>query len=231
MVSFEIQLRGWPLAARKTHIPLVACLLDRCCHGPQQSWSPILIGLLQHPPLGQQAKERLFYIHLTNKKLQVDKLCPLWHTKWVVYMTPVSHFFHVNRTPTLCDVAIGSTTYFCFPASLAAWVATWYSLVQWEINRHGDSDMAFDFLIKGSTCGWCCAFLFSYLRCSHGVCSAAAILYHKEQAWRISKCQPWCHTSTESKPVAAYFQKPHHVRKLEVYLLNPLLVGFSVTWN
>lgn len=51
----------------------------------------------------------------------------------------------------------------CFPASLAAWVATWYSLGQWEINRHGDSDMAFDFLIKGSTCGWCCAFLFSYL--------------------------------------------------------------------
>lgn len=122
MVSLEIQLHGWPLAARKTHIPLLACLLDRCCRGPQQSWSPILIGLLQHPPLGQQAEKRLFYIHLANKKLQVDNLCPLWHTQWVVYMTPVSHFFHVNRTPTLCDVALGPTTNF---VSQLLWQLGW----------------------------------------------------------------------------------------------------------
>lgn len=108
-------------------------------------------------------------------------------------------------------------------------VAIWQSFSPWKISRSGNPEIAFDFLPKGSTFGWC-------LPCHFSI-SEAAILSevqqpsceHKMQAWKITKSQPWYHPFIELKLVAACLQKSYQLRKLNSYLFNPLSIGFSVT--
>lgn len=170
MVSFELQLHGWPLTASKTHLPLPACPLPQNCHCPQQTLSPILTGPLSTHLWGNKQRTDLLCMHLANESLQVDKLCPLWQTKGIVYMTPIFKFFHDNGSPASWAVAVWPPTY---------WPWGWPSdpaRVR-EKQTQANSETVLDALMKGSTCGCRCLFLFSYLRRSPGVGSATAILW------------------------------------------------------
>lgn len=66
-------------------------------------------------------RKYLFYIYFTNKKLKVDNLCPLWQTKWIFYMTPISHF-HDNRTPISYDITVWPAIY---PSFKLLWQLQW----------------------------------------------------------------------------------------------------------
>lgn len=101
---------------------------------------------------GSKQRKRFFHLHLANKNLEVDNLCPLWQTKRVVYIHDACfpHLPQQNPNFTGCSYKP------FFPASPAAWAASLHRFGQWEISRPGDSEVALDFLIKGSILG-CCA--------------------------------------------------------------------------
>lgn len=221
---------GWPSAGKKTslcwHVSMLSA--EMVLSKPGIPFSSMFYSI---QPWGSRQRKDLLCIHLGNKELEVDNLCLPWPTKWAVsmYVRPISHFFHENITPSLCHEAMWPTKHFSSQPPHQLGVAIWHSFGPWKISRSGKSEIAFDFLVKGSTCGWCLPLHFST--------SKAAILSevqqpsceHKVQAWKITKCQPWYHPFIELKLVAACLQKSYQVRKLNSYLFNPLLVGFSVT--
>lgn len=109
---------------------------------------------------GSKQRKHFFHLHLANKNLEVDNLCPLWQTKRGVYVQDARFPLLPQQNPnfTGCSYTVSYKPF--FPASPAAWAAFLPSFGQGDMSRHGDSEVALDFLIKGSTFGYSALSLF-----------------------------------------------------------------------
>lgn len=116
-----------------------------------------------------------------------------------------------------------------FPASPAAWAAFLPSFGQGKMSRHGDSEVALDFLIKGSTFGCSALSLFptsEQSRCLQ--CSGHEAVKCRPDG--ITEGQPHHHPSIELQRVAASLLKPYQKRKRKAYLFNALLPEVKHAW-
>lgn len=145
--SGGLHLQGDPLLTHNTHC-FAAMFQCPVLRGSSASLESHLIHVLQPPPLEQQAgKGKIYSAYILEIRSLKWINCPPWQTKWTVcmYMRPMSHFFHDNRTPSLCDVAMWPTNHSSPQPPQQLGVAIWHSFGQWKISRGGNSEIAFDF--------------------------------------------------------------------------------------